>query len=113
MAAAIQDITIEQGSDFLLGLLFKDNRGTPLDLTGVTGVAQVRQNIDDVAALCDFVITFDTNRSTGKATLFIPASVTSNLDFTVGEWDLKFTYLTGAVKRIMKGKVTLDKEITR
>lgn len=113
MSAATYDIVIEQGSTFLLGLVFKDAKKNPVDLTGVTGVGQVRKNLDDDAALADFVVTFDSNRSTGKVTLSIPDSVTSSLDFSTGSYDLKFTYTSGITKRVMKGRVTLDKEVTR
>ena len=82
MAAADYDIIIEQGVDFLLGLVFKDARGKPLDLTGITAAAQVRKNIEDTSALASFTITFDTNRSTGKVTISMPAS-------TTGRWILK------------------------
>lgn len=113
MSASHYDIVLEQGTDYNLPLVFKDSKGRLYDLTGVTGVGQIRQNIADNAALADFVITFDTNRSTGKVTLSIPASVTENLNFVVGCYDIKFTYPPGIPKRIMEGKVTFNKAVTR
>jgi hypothetical protein len=113
MAAAIYDIVVEQGADFTLGLQLKNGRGVPFDLTGVTATAQIRQNITDSAALADFDIVFDYNRNTGKFTLSIPASITEVLTFVTGEWDLKFAYANGDKKRILKGKVTLSRQVTR
>jgi hypothetical protein len=113
MAAANYDIIVEQGSDFLLGLLLKNAKGVPFDLTGVIARGQLRANVKDSAPLCSFDITFDQNRSTGKLTLFIPAAVTTTLDFVNGFYDLEFESSTGMIKRIMQGKVTFSPEITR
>lgn len=113
MAAANYDITIEQGSDFTLGLALKKGHGEPVDLTGVVATAQIRKNIEDTDAIADFTIIFDDNRSTGKLTLFIPASTTEELDFVNGEWDLKFAYENSATKRIMRGRAIFSKAVTR
>lgn len=113
MAAASYDILVEQGSDFLLGLLLKNAKGVPFDLTGVIARGQIRVNIKDPVPICSFGVTFDPNRKTGKLTLFIPASVTSTLDFTNGFYDLEFESTTGLIKRIMQGKVVFSPEITR
>ncbi len=113
MAAADYDIIIEQGSDFFLGLLLKDAKGIPFDLTGVIGAGQVRQDMTDKTAVADFVVTFSSNRSEGKATISIPSNITSQFSFVTGVYDLEFTYPSGIVKRIMQGNVTLSRAVTQ
>jgi hypothetical protein len=112
MSAASYDIVIEQGSDFLLGLQLKDAKDRPFDLTGITATAQVRENLKNALPLVSFDITFDSDRKTGKVTLFIPASITKELNFVSGFYDLKFMSSTGLTKRIMGGKVVFSQEVT-
>jgi len=48
------DIVINQGATFKQRYLYKDSAGDPIDLTGYTAVAQLRQTHDAEEALIDF-----------------------------------------------------------
>lgn len=94
MAASKYDFAIEQGSSFKISLIYKDQNGTPIDLTGWcarlvwrtnTGITQIfsSDNLDHS------VYKFTIDDPNGKLTLLFPANTTNSFNFTTAKYDLE------------------------
>ena len=121
MPAAEYNFSIEQGSSFKLALVYKDDSGSPINITGWcarltwktnANVTQVftTENIDYS------VYKFSIDGSNGKLTLLFPASTTNAFAFTNAKYDLELQsdddfYSEGGkyVIRILYGTVTILK----
>ena len=124
MPASNYDFIIEQGSSFKLKIVYKDDKGTPVDITNWCArlVWTTNNNIKQV-----FVST-NTDLSTykyvidgpnGSVSLFLPASVTNNFNFETAKYDLELQsdddYYSGGGKytvRILYGTVKLLKRFS-
>lgn len=117
MSAANYDIpAIEQGADFFLDLVYKDDTGTPIDLTGFSARMQVREEYSSAAP----VVNISTGTSgitlgglSGSIAIHIPAADTAALSFNTARYDLELEDSTGVVTRLIQGSVTLSPEVTR
>lgn len=94
MAASKYDFAIEQGSSFKMSLIYKDQDGNPVDLTGWcarliwktnTGTTQVfsSDNLDYN------VYKFSIDDPNGKLTILFPATTTNNFNFSTSKYDLE------------------------
>ena len=126
MGAAVDNILIEQGADYVQNYQVLDEEtGDPVDLTGATFAAKIRRKFDDAAALLSFTVTavdltlgqFSvtlTNTQTVALTLpgytAAPQNVTREGNY--GTWDLEYT-LSSVVYRALQGTVTLSQEDTK
>jgi hypothetical protein len=88
----------------------------PKDLTGYTARMQIREKIDDEDTLVSLT------SAAGDITISIPdarivftiaTSVTEELDFMEGVYDLELVDPAGEATTLLEGKVTLRKEVTR
>lgn len=116
MSAAVYNFEIEQGTSLEKSVVWKDSTGTPVNLTGFTARLQVRENADSDEVLLELSTANSKIVITpllGKSTLKFSPVDTSGSSWTKGKYDLELTSPAGAVTRIIKGKVTLSKEITR
>lgn len=96
----------------------KDANGvkTPVNLTGYEARAQVRPNA--ASAVISLDMTTGNGRivlggEAGTIALNVPPDVTAALTITTGEWDLELVSPSGRVKRLLKGPVQVDPEVTR
>jgi hypothetical protein len=121
MPAAEYDFPIEQGSSFKLALVYKDDSGSPINISGWcarliwktnTNITQVftTENIDYS------VYKFTLDGANGKLTLLFPANTTNDFAFTNAKYDLELQsddnfYAEGGkyVIRILYGTVTILK----
>lgn len=94
MAASKYDFTIEQGSSFKLSLIYKDQNGSIINLTGwcarltwknSAGVTQVFHSDNTDLSIYKFTI----DEANGKLTLLIPAVTTNNFNFSTAKYDLE------------------------
>lgn len=88
----------------------------PVDLTGCTARMQIREKIDSTTFIKELTtenngISIDV--STSKITINIDAVDTAAFDFTSAVYSLELVYLSGVVKPLMNGTLTLVKEVTR
>ena len=116
MSAAVYNFELEQGTSLAKSVVWKDSTGSPVNLTGYSARLQVRENADSDEVLLELSTANQTIEITpllGKITLHFSPVDTSGAFWTKGKFDLELTSPSGFVTRIIKGKITLSKEITR
>jgi len=116
MTAAIYNATIDQGATFQLTVVYKDDAGLPINLTGYTAALQVRQNYYDTTALLTLtspsggiVIT----GATGTIAITMTDVQTGSLDEGFYVYDLEISSSGGTVTRLIQGQFTVSPEVTR
>lgn len=117
MVAGIYDITIEQGANFSLPLTWKDENGTPINLTGYFARMQIRQDYDADEAILSLDSTVGGGIVLGGAfgtiTISIDAGATADLAQTDAVYDLELESVSGIVTRLVQGRVFISREVTR
>jgi hypothetical protein len=131
MSAGRYSFIIEQGATFTLELQYKNNDGTPIDLTGYGARMHVRPAISSSTlyiALSSSLQPDGTGLnlsgssgtqppSSGSIGIYISAASSSALSFDEGVYDLEIhsNNLIGVetVTRLVEGKVKLSKEVTK
>ena len=110
-------ITIEQGATFNPVLTWKDQTGTPIDLSGYSARMQVRAEIDaadpplmDLTSVGGELVL---GGAAGTITFNVPAATTEALTFETAVYDLEVESAGGVVTRLLKGDVYLSPEVTR
>lgn len=125
MAAGKYDINIEQGATYNESFTWRvDDGSTPptgpiVDLTGCTARMQIRQTQSTATYFIELTtengrITLYPGAADPNIELNISATDTALLTFTTAAvYDLEIVTAAGYVTRVLKGAVTLDKEVTR
>lgn len=125
MAASKYDFSIEQGSSFKLGLVYKDDAGNPVDLTNWCARLVWKTNTNatqtfDTSNIDYSVYKFTIEPLLGKLTLLIPASTTNGFNFTSAKYDLELQsdddlYSGGGkyVIRLIYGNITIVKRFSQ
>jgi hypothetical protein len=114
MAAGIYDITIEQGATFQLSLTWKDSNDAPVDLTGYSARMQVRETYESEETLVSLTSPGDMvlGGVLGTILITIQPAVTSVLPLVEGVYDIEM--IAGSViYRLLQGKATISREVTR
>jgi hypothetical protein len=114
------NLKIYRGETFNHIFIWKDSDDVPIDLTGYGARMHIRKKIDDT----DPVLTLSSDDGTiviteaeGKLRLHLSSSVTEDIDWLEAVYDLE-VYIsdveeTEIVTRLVEGKVTSFKEVTR
>lgn len=114
MLAGRYDITVEQGSTFNLSLVYKDQRGYVIDLSGYSAKMQMRPSVSSSTVAMELSTAngrIAIEGTSGKITLQITAADTATLSGS-GVYDLELS--NGAiVQRILEGSYTVSPEVTR
>lgn len=115
MTAGIYDITIEQGATFTLSATWKDSAGAPVNLTGYSARMQVRSSYDSEEVLASLVSPTDITLGGALGTILVTISATSTQLLTIqeGVYDLELQSAGGVVTRLLQGKATISREVTR
>lgn len=116
MSAATYNFEIEQGTSLNKSVVWKDSNGVVINLTGYTARMQIRETIDSDLVLLELSTSngkISLTPGEGKITLEFDPADTSGEWWTRGRYDLELTSASGFVTRVLKGKVTLSKEVTR
>lgn len=123
MSAATYNLFIDQGSDFAVDLVIKEN-GSAMDLTNYSGRGQLRSTHESTTITAYFKVT-KTNPAGGALKVEIPNGNWTDSGGTVRQgskdipagqyvYDLEiFTNADAVVKRIMQGTATINPEVTR
>lgn len=114
MLAGQYNLTVEQGSTFNLTLVYKDQRGYVIDLTGYTARMQMRATVGASTTVLDLTTAngrIAIEGAAGKITLSIAAADTAGLSGS-GVYDLEL--VNGLiVQRVLEGSYTISPEVTR
>lgn len=112
MSAGKFNMVVEQGSTFRKQLQVKGSDGTPVNLTGYQVRGQIRIAFEDVNPTASFTCTI-TDAVNGIVEIVLTATLTEDLSFTKGVYDIELVAPGGAVTRLLQGNVILSKEVTR
>jgi hypothetical protein len=109
------NFTCPQGATFDVLLTWKDNAGAPVDLTGCSAALQVRPTYSSPAPLIDIYsgdgITL--GDALGTIHLVVDAAITEAVPAGSYVYDLKITFESGSVTRLMQGKWQHTAEVTQ
>lgn len=116
--AAKADFIIEQGATFTRTLTYKTKAtNLPIDLTGWNARMKIKVKSVDVAVILSLTMGSGLtipNPTDGKIYITITSVQTAAFDFNKAVYDLEIydTSSPVVVKRLLKGKFTLDREVT-
>ena len=115
MIAGIYNITCEQGSTFTRTFTIQQPDGTVYNLAGFSARLQIRRDVDSTTTI--FTASTATGNITmsalfGEITVDITATQTATLTRD-GVYDLEIFNSQGVVYKVVKGRFTLAKEVTR
>ena len=117
MAAGTYDFTIEQGATLSKRLEWRDGSNVLVPLTGLEARMQLRSKIDSTDVILELSSIAGTIvlEDPGVIRLYVGADVTDELDFKTAVYDLEIYDPLDAevVTRLLKGTITLSKEVTR
>lgn len=120
MAAAEQNLEMDQGAYWSKLISWTDESDLPVDVTGYTARMQIRKKVDSRSSLLD--LTTENGRITlggtaGTILLEIEAEDTAELPATPTDhrwsYDLEMVPAGGKVVRLMQGKLIVSPEVTR
>lgn len=104
------NLLIDQGADFIATINVEDNNGDPIDLTGYTGLAQIRKHYSS-STHYDFIVTI--NALAGHITLSMSNTITGSISAGRYVYDCEVTDASGFVTRILHGQVEVTPEVTK
>lgn len=116
MSAAVYNFEVLQGTSLVKSIVWKNDAGVAVNLTGHTAKMQVRETADSEDVLLELSTALGNIQITpltGTVTLIFSPDDTSGAYWTRGKYDLELTAANGFVTRLLQGKFTLSKEITR
>ena len=112
MTAAAYNLTIDQGSDFALDLVVKDDNVVK-NLTGYSARAQMRNTKGSSIVAATFTCTIP-SAVAGEVKMELPNATSSALSAGKYYYDLEiYTGSNALVQRLMQGTVILTPEVTR
>lgn len=112
-----RNLTIYQGASFDELFTWKAGKPpTPVDLTGCSALMHVRAQLDSA----DVLLTLSTaaggivlGGTAGTVRLLLTPTATAALTWQRGVYDLEISFGAGSVRRLLRGNVKVDREVTR
>ena len=104
------NIKIESGADFILPFTWYDNNGLPMDLTGATVEAQLRESSSSPSSY-EFICTH--NGAGGRITLTLLKEVTSKISYSQGQYDVFVNLASGLRVRPLYGDAIIQDYVTK
>jgi len=111
MPAGYTELFLEQGASFNVSLSIDDVSGSPFNLTGFTGSAQMRKSHYSSNASATFTVSTGT-ASEGIVTLTLEAAVTANI--YPGRYLYDVVVSSGSTRvRVLEGIVNVSPQVTK
>jgi hypothetical protein len=104
------NIVIDQGTTFQTTINVTDENDEIVNLTGYTGVAQMRKHFTSTT-FYSFVVSI--SPTIGTVTLSMTANATANVVGGRYVYDCELTDTNGAVTRLIEGIATVTPQVTR
>ena len=120
MSAGELDLEIEQGTTFLSTVTLQNDDLTPVDLTGFSLKAQIRETPNNAILAAEFTID-NPSPATGSFDIYLTPTQTSAIkahgksakDKARYVWDIELTDGAGRVSRLLQGFAFISPEVTR
>ena len=130
MAAGKYNFVIEQGSTVDFTVNYKDSSNNPIDLSSYGARMQIRPSADSTVLIAHLSSSLDADgsgihmepidpdsllqlpKSSGSLQVIISAASSSLMDFGIAQYDLEI-HSGSFVEKIIRGRVSLRKEVTR
>tara|TARA_B100000614_G_C14362803_1_gene417907 strand:- start:57 stop:395 length:339 start_codon:yes stop_codon:yes gene_type:complete len=110
--ATISNLFIDQGTTFTTTISVADGNGTALDLTGYSGIAQLRKTYESITSV-PFNVLFETPRTNGQVTISLTDAQTSALESGKYVYDVNLTLPGGTKTRVVEGIATINPSVSR
>tara|TARA_B100000073_G_scaffold133328_1_gene109261 strand:- start:908 stop:1246 length:339 start_codon:yes stop_codon:yes gene_type:complete len=110
--ATISNLFIDQGATFTTTITVEDGNGVAIDLTGYSGIAQLRKTYESATSI-SFNVTFETPRTNGQVTISLTDAQTSALEFGKYVYDVNLTLPGGTKTRVVEGIATINPSVSR
>lgn len=108
---ADQDLTIVRGDTETIVVTMTTDESTPIDITGRTYRAQIRQSQDATTIKASFSCTVS-NGAAGQVTCTLTATDSATLPVGIAYWDLEEN-ASGVITTVMSGTVHVLADVTR
>jgi hypothetical protein len=112
MAAAYQELFLEQGTTFTTNITLDDIDGVPYDLTGTTAKSQIRKSYYSANTTAEFTITINTPTD-GTILLSLGANTTANIAAGRYVYDVAIKDTANTVTRVLEGIVNVIPQVTK
>lgn len=107
------NLVIYTGTDFSQSFIFEDVASNSLkDLTNFTACAQMKR-YESSSKAADFTVTFASDRTTGKVTVGLGTTVTTDLKAGKYFYDVMLNDPDGTSQRAVQGTAIVKKSVTR
>tara|TARA_Y100001972_G_scaffold118950_1_gene159659 strand:- start:1038 stop:1373 length:336 start_codon:yes stop_codon:yes gene_type:complete len=110
--ASITNIFIDQGATFSETITVKDTSGNALNLTGFTGIAQIRKSPSSSTSV-SFTVAFASDRTTGQLTISLTSTQTAALEAGRYNYDVLITASGGDKTRAAEGIANVNASVSR
>lgn len=112
MAAAYQELFLEQGTTFTTNITLDDIDGVPYDLTNVTAKSQIRKSYYSANTTAEFTVTINTPTD-GTILLILDANTTANIAAGRYVYDVAIKDTANTVTRVLEGIVNVIPQVTK
>lgn len=114
MIPADYQLTIYEGDDFNRSITFKDDNDDLVDLTGYSSQMHIRNKVEDTAFI-DWTSFITLGGVLGTIDINVPAVSTNyaNWSYYEGVYDLELTSGAGAKFKLIRGTISVIREVTR
>ena len=112
MAAAYQELFLEQGTTFTTNITLDDIDGLPFDLTDVTAKSQIRKSYYSANTTAQFLITIN-DPTDGTILLSLGANTTANIAAGRYVYDVAIKDTANTVTRVLEGIVNVIPQVTK
>ena len=111
MTAGKLNINIDRNADYNIQVAITEDDGTtPVDLTGYTFAADIREDYDQ-PVLTSFEVSA-VDLANGVISLLLTDEKSELLPIERGVWDLKMTDTSDFVQYVLRGRVLLNNRVT-
>lgn len=112
MAAAYQELFLEQGTTFTTSITLDDIDGVPYDLTDVTAKSQIRKSYYSANTTAEFTVTINTPTD-GTILLLLDSATTANIAAGRYVYDVAIKDTANTVTRVLEGIVNVIPQVTK
>jgi hypothetical protein len=112
MAAAYQELYLEQGTTFTTSITLDDIDGVPYDLTDVQAKSQIRKSYYSANTTAEFTVNINEPEA-GTIILVLDSATTANIAAGRYVYDVAIKDTADNVTRVLEGIVNVLPQVTR